>query len=60
MSWDVGIRIAKEEIPEAFADFFKSKVNNITTECQVDNDVYNGMRINDYKLKRVQFKSLSL
>ena len=34
-----------EEIPEAFADYFKSKVENITAECQIDEDVYNGQRL---------------
>ena len=30
------------EIPEAFAEYFKSKVNNITETCNVDDNVYNG------------------
>ena len=36
-----------DEIPEAFAMFFKSKVEDITTECQVNEAVYNGSRLMD-------------
>ena len=33
------------EIPDAFACFFKSKVDNITRECQINDEVYNGTRL---------------
>ena len=32
-------------IPEAFAKHFKEKVENITTSCQIDDNVYNGANL---------------
>ena len=34
-----------DEIPEAFAEYFKNKVEQITTECQTDDNVYNGGKL---------------
>ena len=34
-----------EEIADAFSDYFKNKVDQITAECQTDDTVYNGIRL---------------
>ena len=38
-----------EDIPEAFAKFFKDKVDNITHSTAVDELVFNGTKIIDLK-----------
>ena len=39
-----GILIKQENIPDAFANFFKDKVQNIVNTTEIDPDVYNGKR----------------
>ena len=39
------VRYNRDEIPDAFASYFKNKVENITNECQIDDNVYNGTRL---------------
>ena len=34
-----------DDLPEALASFFKRKVDDITEECSVDDNVYNGIRL---------------
>ena len=40
-----GINYKSEEIPDAFAEHFMSKVANITAECKINYGVYNGVRL---------------
>ena len=37
-----GDYIGKDNLPEAFAEFFKNKVENILTETMIDDSIYNG------------------
>ena len=38
------VEIEKQDIPDAFASFFKNKISQIVTESRVNNNVYNGIR----------------
>ena len=40
-----GILIEEKELPDAFANFFDTKIKNIASEITIENDVYNGKRI---------------
>jgi hypothetical protein len=45
------VNVSGQEISEHFAKFFKKKVEDIVTEMNVDNNVYNGHRkITAYEL----------
>ena len=40
-----GIIVKHDELPDAFAGFFKNKVDIISRECKVERDVYNGKKL---------------
>ena len=40
-----GNQIEYDELPDAFAHFFKDKIEKISNECIIDRDVYNGRRL---------------
>ena len=39
-----GIEIINSELSDTFANFFDKKVKDIVSTCEVDNEVYNGIR----------------
>ena len=41
----LGEKIKYDELPDAFARFFKDKVDVIANECKVEEDVYNGRKL---------------
>ena len=40
-------QISKDNIPEVFANFFKTKVENMANQCSTSDTVYNGKKIMD-------------
>ena len=36
--------VAPHDLPDTFAEFFSTKVTNITSNCQINDNVYNGSR----------------
>ena len=36
--------IKDSDLAETFGDFFEDKITNITNDCKIDNNVYNGTR----------------
>ena len=40
-----GNQIEHDKLPDAFAHFFKNKVDKISDECKIEDDVYNGKNL---------------